>query len=267
MFSRATLVDVFSLFSRESHTYLDKFFFKYGIDQHISGTTKDAKVMDVVRYLDNNPSAVGILGGNMAYEMVSEILDSYIKNSYIYDEETGEFRDFSNLKRLLMKDGYEIRDGQLVRMVDSTIDYVENEGLLLKLLKKYNLNTAEGHYNQAIAAFTRGDWAACNSQLRSFVEELFNKLAEDITGNTFNDSHQARIALSQSTPKLFFPELNEWKNNGQGYFETFWRRLHPQGSHPGLSDEYDSMFRLNIVQISMLEILRRYDDHKMTALN
>ena len=39
-----------------------------------------------------------------------------------------------------MKEGFEIRDGKLVRMVESTIDYVENEGLLLQLLKKYNFS-------------------------------------------------------------------------------------------------------------------------------
>ncbi len=42
-------------------------------------------------------------------------------------------------------------------------------------------------------------------------------------------------------------------------FETFWKRLHTHGSHPGLSNEEDSIFRLNLVQISTLEILKRYD--------
>lgn len=264
MFSRATIIDVFSLFSNQSHAVLDKFFFKYGIEEHtVSASNKDNKALAAVRYLIDNPDAKGILGGNMAYEMVEEILDIYINNDYYYDDQSGEFNEYPKLKRLLLKDGFEIRDKQLVRMVDSTIDYVENEGLLFELLNKYNFRTAEGHYTQAVNAFTRGDWAACNSQIRTFVEELLCKLAEDITGNTFNKSHHARTALSQSTPKLFYPELNEWLNDGTGYFETFWKRLHTQGSHPGLSDENDSMFRLNIVQISILEVLRRYDDYKM----
>src|SRR5699024_1288979 len=128
---------------------------------------------------------------------------------------------------------------------------------------KYNLSTAKVHYTQEVNAFTRGDWAACNSEIRTFVEELLCKLAEDITGKIYRTSHEARIALSQSSPKLFYPELNEWLDNGTGYFETLWKRLHPQGSHPGLSEENDSMFRLNILQISILEIMRRYDDYKM----
>lgn len=263
MFSRATLVDVFSLFTYQTNSALDKFFFKYGIDEYTKyESSKDNKALAAVRYLHENPDSQGILGGNMAFEMVEEILDKYVNNDYMYDKESGEFKEFPKLKRLLLKDGFEIRNGKLVRMVDSTIDYVENESLLLNLLEKYNFITAKGHYTQAVNAFTRGDWAACNSQIRTFVEELLCKLAEDITGRIFNKSHHARTALSQSTPKLFYPELNEWLNDGTGYFETFWKRLHTQGPHPGLSNENDSMFRLNLVQISTLEVLRRYDDFK-----
>lgn len=116
-----------------------------------------------------------------------------------------------------------------------------------------------GHYDQATNAFNRGDWVACNSQLRSYVEELFNKMAENITGNKPSDSHQAKITLSQLNPPIFYKPLNEWLDNGTGYFETFWKRLHPHGPHPGLSDEDDSIFRLHLVQISTLEVLRRYD--------
>lgn len=263
MFSRATIVDVLRLFSSKTHTELNSFFFKYGVDECVhQASNKEDKCLCVAKYLLDNPNAEGILGGNLSFEMVEDILSFFVNDNY-YDESSGEFYGFPKLKRLLLKDGFIIREGKLVRLVDSTMDYVENEGVLLSILNKYQLEVAKGHYTQAINAFTRGDWAACNSQIRSFVEEVFNKLAEDLTGNRYADSHAARTALSQCTPKLFYPELNEWLNNGMGYFENFWRRLHPQGSHPGLSDEYDSMFRLNLVQISILEILRRYDDHKI----
>lgn len=264
MFSRATLIDIFTLFSVQSTSTLDKFFYKYGIDEYTKyETSKERKVLAAVNYLVDNPNAKGILGGGMSFEMVEDILNLFVVNEYHYDENTGEFRDFPKLKRLLLRDGFEIRESQLVRMVDSTIDYIENESLLLKLLGKYKFQTAKGHYEQAVNAFTRGDWAACNAQIRTFVEELLWRIAEDITGNKFSDSHSARSSLSQSSPKLFYPEFNEWLFNGQGYFEAFWKRLHPQGSHPGLSNENDSMFRLNLVQISILEVLRRYDDFKM----
>lgn len=263
MFSRATLVEVFTLFSNETHSTLDTFFFKYGIDQYTeNASNKEQKALAAVRYLINNPEAKGILGGNLAFEMVEEILGMYIDNRFFYNKFSDEFIKHPNLKRLLLIDGFQISDGQLVRMIESTVNYVENESLLLNLLEKYNFNTAKEHYTQAINNFTKGQWASCNSQIRTFVESLFNELAENLTGLKYTSSHQARTALSTANPKLFYPEYNEWLSNGTGYFETFWKRLHTHGSHPGLSEEYDSLFRLNISQISTLEILRRYDEYK-----
>jgi hypothetical protein len=37
------------------------------------------------------------------------------------------------------------------------------------------------------------------------------------------------------------------------------RRLNPEGSHPGLSDDEDCSFRLNIVLLTASLLLRRYD--------
>jgi hypothetical protein len=39
--------------------------------------------------------------------------------------------------------------------------------------------------------------------------------------------------------------------------QAFFRRLHPAGSHPGLSDEDDSTFRLHLVLLVARNLLRR----------
>lgn len=265
-FSRATLMEVLSLFQIKSHTELDMFFFKYGIDEHTqNGSSKDAKLLLAAKYLIDNPEVKGILGGNLAFEVIEEIVTSVINNEYWYNSYTGEFTEHPQLKRLLLRDGFEIRDGVLVRRVDSVSSYIENEDLLKKLLVKYNLKTAIGHYNQAVSAFTRGEWASCNAQLRAFVEDLHLELAKDLNNKEIDSSNNARQALTKEPSKLFYRELNEWKDGdkGVGFMQGFWERLHPEGSHPGLSSESDSVFRLNLVQITMLEILRRYDDIKV----
>ena len=41
-------------------------------------------------------------------------------------------------------------------------------------------------------------------------------------------------------------------------FNGLFNRLHPEGNHPGLSDEDDSTFRLHIVIIVARLLLRRY---------
>lgn len=242
-----------------THATLDSYVFRYGLDKIALGNSKDQKVLAIGEYLIKNPQVPGILSDCLMYEIVEDIINKAVKNDYMYDSDKNEFLNYPQLRRLLLKDGFVIKDGALIRRFDTDIDFNKNNTLLEKLLDKHNFYIAKGHYNQANNAFNRGDWAACNSQLRSYVEELLNRVAENIAGDTFSDSHAAKISLSKCNPPIFYRQLNEWLDNGQGFFETFWKRLHPEGSHPGLSDEDDSIFRLNLVQISTLEILRRYD--------
>ena len=122
---------------------------------------------------------------------------------------------------------------------------VEEENELINVLDRYVYSVAKGHYEQAIAAHTRGDWAASNSQLRSFVEEFFNRIAETIVPGSYSSSKQRRQTFANAG--FFQSDLNEWLDDGKGFVQGFWKRLHPQGSHPGLSEKEDSTFRLHLI--------------------
>ncbi|ARK21881.1 hypothetical protein [Sporosarcina ureae] len=260
MFSRATIMDfMYLLRDLNSHAELSTYAFRYELDKIAVGNNKDERVLAIGKFLLENPKTPGILGDNLTYEIVEDVISKTISNNYHFDTDNNEFINYPQLRRLLLKDGFVIVDGKLTRTFDTDINFNTNETLLGKLLDEHNLEIAKGHYSQATNAFNRGDWAACNSQLRSYVEELLNKLAEKIVGQPFSSSQMAKVELSKVDPPIFYKELNEWLDNGQGFFETFWKRLHPEGSHPGLSNEDDSIFRLNLVQISTLEILKRYD--------
>ncbi|KQY90967.1 hypothetical protein ASD24_24535 [Paenibacillus sp. Root52] len=259
MFSRATITDVLNLAAGWSNSQLDTFMVRYGLNHAATGSNRQQKATNAALYLIENPNLPGVIGDNLQYEIVEHIINRSVQSTMIFDSSENEFIEYPQLRRLLLRDGFVIEDNKLIRTFDTTINYSENQNLLESLLDKHGLVTAKGHYEQARENFNRGHWAACNGQLRSYVEELCNVIAEKITHQTYTNSHQAKIALSQTNPPIFYRELNEWKDDGKGYFETFWSRLHPEGSHPGLSNEEDSIFRLNLVQISSLEILRRYD--------
>lgn len=262
MFSQATIVDLMKLLAEmNSNAELESFSLRYGFDGILVGSSKEKKALNLARYLISNPDTPGLLSNNLMFELAENIIKKAADSPLYYNEEKNEFRNYPELRRLLLKDGFVVDDGKLIRTFDTDIDYQTNETLLENLLNKHNLTTAKGHYEQANNAFNRGDWASCNAQLRSYVESLLNSLAKKITGNNYSESKDARRALSTTNPPLFYNQLNEWIGNGTGYFETFWKRLHPHGPHPGLSDEDDSVFRLHLVQISTLEILRRYDKH------
>ena len=60
----------------------------------------------------------------------------------------------------------------------------------------------------------------------------------------YSSSNERKIALAKAG--FFIQEYNEYLFNGTGFVEGFWKRLHPEGSHPGLSEQSDSTFRLHL---------------------
>jgi hypothetical protein len=69
-----------------------------------------------------------------------------------------------------------------------------------------------------------------------------------------------RIWLGKLKPPFLSREHNEWVGNGTGFLEGSLRRLHSAGSHPGLSDQEDSTFRLQLVFLVGRLLLRRLSD-------
>ena len=59
------------------------------------------------------------------------------------------------------------------------------------------------------------------------------------------------------SPPFISRELNEWSDDGKNFVNGTFKRVHPQGSHPGLSDEEDCTFRLHLVLLVARLFLRR----------
>ena len=135
----------------------------------------------------------------------------------------------------------------------------EVESRLLKL----GFTVAEGHLKQAVSAHTRGEWAAANSQMRTFVESLFDSFADKLLpAPPPTTSHGRREQLARLSPPFIDPALNEWDfTSNNGFVQGFWKRLHPSGSHPGLSDEDDCTFRLQMVYLVAHRFLKRFENY------
>lgn len=119
------------------------------------------------------------------------------------------------------------------------------------LLRHFGFIKPLGHFDQAIDAHTRGDWAACNAQLRSFLESLF----DDIARLTY-PQQTAPLATSDNRRKLLGNEgfldasRGEWSTDGKNYVNGLFKMLYTHGSHPGLSNENHSTFRLHVVLVT-----------------
>jgi hypothetical protein len=73
------------------------------------------------------------------------------------------------LLRALEMDGFTVAGGSLRRTLPVDLELPEAEDEITRLLKKHDLTTPKGHLDQALDAHGRGDWAAANGQIRTFL--------------------------------------------------------------------------------------------------
>jgi hypothetical protein len=203
-----------------------------------------------MRYLIENPDAAAPNGTPLVQAIIEHLL-------YRFRALPDPLEQFPELVNSLDHDGYILDERGLRRKLPDQIPIATQENELIELLTQFNLDVAKGHYEQAVAAHARGDWAAANAQLRSFVEELFNRIADAIVQGTYSSSYERWVALFRAG--FFKAELNEWTDDGKGFLQGFWKRLHPQGSHPGLSEKDDCTYRLHLVIVTMHYILKRFE--------
>lgn len=248
-FSQITIIEAIGLLESLTHADLDRFLLKYGLERiaHQELRPKTAKLNAVIKYLIDNPDEKGPFGANLTFEIIEDELRSIPIPPNIYSPTLVE-EHFPKLLNSLKHDGYVITNkGGLKTMLPESIKLVEKENELNSLLDKFGFTTTKGHIDQAISAHTRGNWASANAQLRSFMESLFNSIADKLVGAKITTLQSPRFQkscklLAKLNPPFLIPTLNEY-----GFLQGLLKRLHPQGSHPGLSDEEDSTFRLHLV--------------------
>jgi hypothetical protein len=261
-FTRGTLLAATRVLQTWSHSDIDRFALELGVEDHAVGYSRANKANALSGYLLQVPGARHEDGGSVFDAVVRGIVKNAINNLHSSDGGAADRRfplEYSELHAALSKNGYVVQGGVLRRALPEELDLPDADDEVHALLTAHGFTVALGHLDQAISAHARSEWASANGQLRSFVEGLFDAVAEELAGGGTLPvpGHQRRIWLANRTPPFFVPGLNEWDGQGKGFIEGFVRRLHPAGSHPGLSDEEDSTFRLHLVLLVARSLLRR----------
>jgi hypothetical protein len=264
-FSRATVIEACASLESLTHAQLDRFMLRFGLEEVApqSSGSKTDRANELIKYLINNPEDIGPSGANLTFEIVEEIVAQRVSDdsSFGFIARRPIEEQLPRLVNSLKHDGYVISNGKLESMLPQDIHLVEKEDELSSLLQEFRFLTPKGHLEQAISAHTRGDWASANAQMRTFIESLFNSIAEVVVRDKQllpTTSYQRRELLAKLDPPFLLVSLNEWEigTNG-GFLQGFWRRLHTQGAHPGLSDEEDSTFRLHLVILIASHYMKR----------
>lgn len=265
-FSRRTIIAAANVLERLSQAELSRFLLELGPHflQLVGAETYSVKkrINNIVIALDQQPDRQvdggGLFGEVLVEKAISLIVPQRSDSPWMINTPRP---DAALLTRNLERDGYVISDGELRRSLPPELGLPKAEDEVARLLDVHEFETPRGHLEQAVDAHARGDWAAANSQLRAFIEGLLDEIALriDPESKKIKPGQHRRAHLANVTPPFLDPLLGEWAHNGVGFINGLMARLHPQGAHPGLSNEVDSTFRLHIVLISARLLLVRFD--------
>lgn len=259
-FSRRTVVAGIELMERMTHAELTRSVLKWGPDflskVGDENLSVSRRLNNLIKLLDEEPLVKTAEGDFLQEAVVDESFARFRGPDEVNANLSVPQEAF---RRALELDGFRLSDGAIRPAVPAELRTADAADDVSQLLMKHGFLVPQGHLKQALDAHRRSDWAAANSQIRSFLESLFDELAVKIdpTASTISTGENRRAKLGKDG--FLYGHLNEWSNDGKNFINGLMKRLHPHGSHPGLSDEADSTFRLQIVVLTAKLLLERFD--------
>lgn len=227
------------------------------------GYTVQDRVNSLTRLLIDDPNRV-YAGENVAEALVRRAVEVLVLRARranmrgLYEQEMDVRAD--PIWNALKRDGFTLDENEhLQPTMPPAINVPATDDEVHMLLDRFGFATSKGHLDEAVACHTRGNWAAANGQIRTFVESLLDEIAIrlDPTSAALATSENRRQRLAVLAPPFLQTDLNEWDGTGKNFTNGLLKRLHANGPHPGLSDEEDCTFRLHLVLLCGRLFLRR----------
>lgn len=264
-FSRRTVLAASDIIGNWSHQDIDRFVLEHALENVVPQGSRAQKGMALARHLIQNPDANNEDGANLTDTIVGAVVAGGIEHAtHGYPVREFDLAQFENnygpLHRGLERDGFTVDTGILRRALPPALALPAADDEVHSLLNQYGFAVPTGHLDQGIVAHAAGNWAAANAQFRAFMESLFDEIAAHINAGAPGlpgTGYPRQQFLAHRVPPFFIAALNEWNDQGTGFINGFYRRLHPAGAHPGLSDQDDSTFRLHMVLLVARMLLRR----------
>jgi hypothetical protein len=263
-FSRRTVLVAIQVLERLTQAEFTRFLHELGPDFHrwLEGDSLSLKkrLNAFMGIYDQNPDRP-IDGGESIQDVIVEQAASLVRVDLPFSEDDAPpwFADQQEFCRRLEMDGFVVIKGKLRARLPDDLKLPAAQDELRHLLCKHNFITASGHLDQAIDTHAKGHWAAANSQIRTFFDALLDYICERRAPNTKSWGSGQPRRTQLAAQGFFSRDLNEWDDKGLGFVNGLAKRLHPQGSHPGLSDQDASTFRPHIVLLTARLFMVRFD--------
>lgn len=283
MLSNRTLLDLIMLADTFTHSEINRIVVLFNFTPLPSSRTNSiqAKTTDIFRHLKYN-SGKAPFTGDIHIDFLQYLIDDFFRKRPFFENGHSEYRPtgppltlenafiLSNkeIGNSLKRDGYIVVGKIIKKLLPQEIVEAKIESELVIVLEKLSFATTSGHLSQAIVNHSQGNWASANSQFRSFIESLLIEICNClIPANDAKTGGQAIKLLTESlTPAFLSKTLNEVPKDkdSDSFVFGLWARLHPDGSHPGLSDEDDCSFRYHMTIVFANYLLRRLADRKIS---
>ena len=267
-FSLLTLIEAANLLTYKTQAEFNNFILRLCAEQYVLmrlDLSKENKANQLIQFAKKNPDHETVSGSNVMDEIVEEAAE-IVKELRNRGANSLQYEAFIHA---LARDGFTLTDEEILQKTLPPIaDLPEADDELHELLDKLGMAQAKGHLDQAIDNHSRGQWAAANGQLRTFIEDLFNEIFRRLEPTRANDqltSENRRELLASRKSPFLQESLGEWGQQGKNFINGVFKRLHNEGSHPGLSDEEDCTFRLHLVLMVARYYLRRTQSYINTS--
>ncbi len=183
-FTRPTLIAAVELLEQHSQARFNQIVLRLGLEDEISSNSSIsvAKKRDLLgRIVVQRADAVlDTLDGRMTLgEAVVRQAALLAQPDAIHPLQTAFARGLARDAFVLVWDD-DGRNASIRAALPGEIQLPETDDEVHRLLKFFAFMTPLGHLDQAVEAHTRGDWAACNGQLRTFLESLFDDIASNV---------------------------------------------------------------------------------------
>jgi len=116
--------------------------------------------------------------------------------------------------------------------------------------------TVLNHYRQAVDGFANHKFESANGDLRTTLEDLATRLAEDHAGyQRQRRASQGGAAIARMVQSGHLPG-----DDGGALLQGLWKLIHTNGPHPGQSDADEARFRMQVITATARFLLKHFPE-------
>lgn len=213
---------------------LQNFFTKFGLLNIYRrlplGVSKLKRIQEVIAYLDrpNRTEDTDEVWDAIIIEAVKQIKGRVGNSSPLLEK----------IEKCLALDGYQIESDKVLRTLPALPETIAIREKLEQKLLELGWVIPLKHLQHARANYAEGQWEAANASIRSFLQAIFDYIAEAMP-----DFPKDKLAAGGKRRQ--FLEMKGFLTKEEGeLLRALFKILHTKGAHPGLSNESDCSSRI-----------------------